>query len=49
MKILVFGEVLFCMIVFEYLMLIQIDELRMSIVGIGVNLLSSLIYFGYCM
>lgn len=47
MKILAFGEVLLRMTVPEHLMLTQTDELRMSTVGTGVNLLSSLTHFGY--
>lgn len=47
MKILAFGEVLLRLTVPEHLMLTQTDELRMSTVGTGVNLLSSLTHFGY--
>ncbi|MFC6177279.1 sugar kinase [Companilactobacillus huachuanensis] len=47
MNILAFGEVMLRFTVAEKMMLEQSDQLTMSTVGTGVNLLSSLAHFGY--
>ncbi|ALB27946.1 sugar kinase [Companilactobacillus heilongjiangensis] len=47
MNILAFGEVMLRFTVADRMMLEQSDQLTMSTVGTGVNLLSSLAHFGY--
>lgn len=47
MNILAFGEVMLRFTVADKMMLEQSDNLNMTTVGTGVNLLSSLAHFGY--